>query len=229
MCCVVLCCVVSCRFLYCIILCFGVVTYSFLFPDALSSFSNLDPDALERNEEIARATERLVTEVIPALAARLAAMSTYDISNLDLSVYFHSHGVNMRHLGLVRDHISPAHSSNPARTLLLLQIVTRTLKNICREYQRRWMKSEQSTSEMGMKLLLTQFMNLIVGSSQNSEIFWTERVVVGIIQRFGACSIDNNIEHLHRVRKLPDFLKVCFLTAQYHYSVSSSICQCYRR
>ena len=91
------------------------------------------------------------------------------------------------------------------------------------------MKSEQSTSEMGMKLLLTQFMNLIVGSSQNSEIFWTERVVVGIIQRFGACSIDNNIEHLHRVRKLPDFLKVCFLTAQYHYSVSSSICQCYRR
>jgi hypothetical protein len=178
--------------------------------DALSSFSNLDPEALDRNSEIDRATERLVKEVIPALASRLAAMTPYDISNLDLSVYFHSCGVNMRHLGLVRYHISASHSSNPVRTLLLLQIVTRTLKNIAREYQRRWMKSEQSTSEMGMKLLLTQFMNLIVGSSVNSEVFWTERVVVGIIQRFGACSIDNNIEHLHRVRKIPDFLKVSF-------------------
>lgn len=135
----------------------------------------------------------------------------------------------MRHLGLVRDHISPSHSANPVRTLLLLQIVTRTLKNIAREYQRRWMKSEQSTSEMGMKLLLTQFMNLIVGSSQNSELFWTGRVVVGIIQRFGACSIDN-IEHLHRVRKLPDFLKVCsnliaFLM-HYHYFCCSQLLLC---
>mmetsp|Transcript_9515 Transcript_9515/g.17842 ORF Transcript_9515/g.17842 Transcript_9515/m.17842 type:complete len:990 (+) Transcript_9515:148-3117(+) len=175
--------------------------------DALSSFSNLDPDALERNSEIDRATARLVTEVIPALAARLAAMSSHEVSNLDLSVYFHSCGVNMRHLGLVRFHVSSTHASNPVKTLLLLQIVTRTLKNLCREYQRRWMKSEQSTSEMGMKLLLTQFLNLMVGSSPNSEVFWTERVVVGIIQRFGACSIDNNIDHLHRIRKLPEFLK----------------------
>jgi hypothetical protein len=176
--------------------------------DALSSFSNLDPNALDRNSEVERATERLVAEVIPALAARLSAMTPYEISNLDLSVYFHSFGVNMRHLGLVRFHINSSETSNPVKVLLLLQIVTRTLKNLCREYQRRWMKCEQSTSEMGMKLLLTQFLNLMVGSSPNSETFWTERVVVGIIQRFGACSIDNNIEHLHKIRKVPEFLKV---------------------
>lgn len=180
--------------------------------DALSSFSNLDPDALERNSEIDRATERLVTEVIPALAARLAAMPAQAVSRLDLSVYFHSCGVNMRHLGLVRFHVGSlpggTSPSSPVKTLLLLQIVTRTLKNLCREYQRRWMKSEQSTSEMGMKLLLTQFMNLMVGSSPNSEVFWAERVVVGIVQRFGACSLDDNLDHLHRVRKLPEFLKV---------------------
>ena len=191
--------------------------------DALTSFSNYDPEADLRNKEVERATERLIREVIPALAAKLTEMTPYEISNLDVSVYFHSHGVNMRHLGLVRSHILPSHTSNPVRTVLLLQIVTRTLKNIARDYQRRWMKCEQSTSEMGLKLLLTQFINLVVGSNPNSEDFWTENVVVGIIQRFGSCAIDNNIEHLHRVRMMPDFLKVlyfyqftnCFFTSSF--------------
>jgi hypothetical protein len=179
-----------------------------LSPDALSGFSNFDPAAVERNREIMRATERLVQEVIPALAKELGDMRPFLICNLNFSVYFHSNGVNIRHMGLVRSLIPVSNVTSPIRTALLLQIVARTLKNIARDYQRRWMKSEQSTSEQGMHILLTEFLNLVVGSNDNTESFWTDKVVVGIIQRFGACSLDHDVDHLHRLRKRPQFLKV---------------------
>ena len=165
------------------------------------------PETKERNREIGRATERLVKEVIPALAKALSAMSESEVTSVDISVFFHRHGVNMRHMGLVRSHIEPSLATNSIRTKLLLQIVTRTLKNIARDYQRRWMKCQQSTSETGLRLLLTQFINLIVGGIPNSEVFWTDKVIVGIIQRFGKCAVDNN-EHLHEIRKESLFLKV---------------------
>ena len=176
----------------------------------MTGFSDNDPEAPLRNEEVNRATKRLIEEVIPALASRLASMTEEEITSLDMSVYFHSHGVNMRHLGLVRSHVDATTASNPVRYKLLLQIVARTLKNIARDYQRMWMKCEQSTSEMGLKLLLTQFLNLVVGSHPNSETFWKDRVVVGIIQRFGWCAIESNDEYLDKFRQLPTFLKVLF-------------------
>lgn len=179
-----------------------------LSPDALTSFSNHDPHAYQRNQEVIRATDRLVHEVIPAVAHELSLMTPQQISVLNFSIYLHAHGVNIRHMGLVRSLVPISHATNPIRTALLLQIVCRTLKNITRDYQRRWMKSEQSTSEQGMYILLIQLLNLIIGSHINSEQFWTERVIVGIIQRYGGCAIDSNIDELQRIRKLPQFLKV---------------------
>ena len=182
-----------------------------LSPDALTAFSNSDPSALERNKEVTRATERLIYEIVPLVAQNLSQLSPSDISSLNFSIYLHSHGVNIRHMGLIRSLIPRSHITNPIRTALLLQLICRTLKNITRDYQRRWMKSEQSTSEQGMYLLLIQILNLIFGSHVNSEKFWTERVIVGIIQRYGGCAIDSNIDELQRVRKLPQFLKVRFV------------------
>lgn len=179
-----------------------------LSPDALTAFSNSDPNATERNKEVTRATERLIYEIVPLVAQKLSQLTPSDISSLNFSIYLHSHGVNIRHMGLIRSLIPRSHITNPIRTALLLQLICRTLKNITRDYQRRWMKSEQSTSEQGMYLLLIQILNLIFGSHANSEKFWTERVIVGIIQRYGGCAIDSNIDELQRVRKLPQFLKV---------------------
>ena len=179
-----------------------------LSPDALSAFSNFDPYAVDRNREVIRATERLIKEVIPAFAKQLAGMSPLDVCSMDFSVCFHVRGINMRHMGLVRSLIPHSNATSAIRTSLLLQIVSRTLKNITRDYQRRWMKSEQSTSEQGMHMLLTEVLNLVVGSNTNSDTFWTDKVVVGIMQRFGACSLDNRTDHIHELRKRPQFLKV---------------------
>lgn len=182
-----------------------------LSPDALTSFSRFDPEAVDRNREVIRATERLIQEVVPAMARQLASMRYDDLSKLDLSVYFHSNGVNIRHMGLVRSHIPASPQNVGVRTFLLLNIVCRTLKNIARDFQRRWMKSEQSSSEQGILILLTQFLNLIVGQHINSEKFWSERVIVGIFQRFGKCALDGNDAHLQTIRKSPTFLTVSLL------------------
>ena len=180
-----------------------------LSPDALTAFSKNDPNAIERNKEVTRATDRLIHEIVPLVAKKLSQLTPHDITSLNFSIYFHSHGVNIRHMGLIRSLIPPSHITNPIRTALLLQLICRTLKNITRDYQRRWMKSEQSTSEQGMYILLIQILNLVMGSHVNSEKFWTECVIVGIIQRYGGCAIDRNIDELQRIRKLPQFLKVC--------------------
>ena len=37
--------------------------------------------------------------------------------------------------------------------MMLTEMVARTLKNILRSFQRKWMKAERSTSEQGMRML----------------------------------------------------------------------------
>lgn len=39
------------------------------------------------------------------------------------------------------------------RDMMLTEIIARTLKNILRCFQRKWMKAEKSTSEQGMRML----------------------------------------------------------------------------
>lgn len=129
----------------------------------------------------------------------------------------------MRHLGYMRSCIPATKLNFGARLKLLVEIISRTLKNLLRDFQRRWMRSEKSTSEEGMLNLITQFLNLVVGSNINSSEFWTERVVIGMIQRFGRCiwyycetasspkvslSGEKILEEMEMLRVSPHFLKV---------------------
>jgi len=231
--------------------------------DGMSSFSQYDPNALVHNGEISRATERLFNEIIPELAVILGRHFIAHVGNGSASArgsssggsgggllkgsalaqYLHRSGVNMRHLGLLRDSvrtagandelfskfgaykddvrdIHPACECSPAtfrqglRNLeneCLLQIVSRTCKNILRQFQRKWMRSEQSTSEEGMKILTAQFLNLMVGSHANSASFWREHVLPGVYQRFGYVALVDQKERadlLACVQNIPWFLKV---------------------
>lgn len=273
--------------------------------DGLSSFSQYDNNALVHNGEISRATERLLHEVIPEVAIVLGrhfvshaidkaatvtgrGPATRKINGVSdagllkgsaLTQFLHRTGVNMRHMGLLRQCVRTAATSSsvpgttvdkafgtgtkatkaskaldelpagslfarfeaykddvreihPARgvgpnsaavspTLIkkgiqdlenecLLQIVSRTCKNILRQFQRKWMRSEQSTSEEGMKILFAQFFNLMIGSHTNSAAFWREHVLPGIYQRFGYISLLSSLERsdlLGFVRQIPWFMK----------------------
>ncbi|CAM9443280.1 unnamed protein product, partial [Ectocarpus fasciculatus] len=71
-----------------------------------------------------------------------------------------------------------------------VEVVVRTLKLVLREFQRRWMKSEQSSSERGMHLLVTQFLNLVTGHHERSHLFWRENVTTGVFSRpFGTVAL----------------------------------------
>lgn len=47
--------------------------------------------------------------------------------------YIHKHGVNVRHIGLLRSYIPIDDSTAEIRKSLLLEMVSRTIKNIVRE------------------------------------------------------------------------------------------------
>lgn len=155
--------------------------------DAGSAFSRADPYASARNEEIRLATVKLLEKVIPAAARELCILPLSSLQQLDLTVFLHSRGINMRHLGYLRSCVAASKENFGARLKILVEIISRTLKNLLRDFQRRWMRSEKSTSEEGMLNLITQFLNLVVGSNINSAEFWTDCVVIGMIQRFGRC------------------------------------------
>lgn len=183
-----------------------------LSPDALTAFANFDRDAVLRNQEVNRATARLIDEVLPKVAQEMSKLTANEVAKLNFSIYLHSRGINLRHMGKIRNLIPASRETIPIRTALMLQIISRTLKQIARDFQRRWMKSERSTSEQGMFIILSQFLNLIVGSHRNSETFWRNQLIVGVIQRFGKCAIDNDENNLYVLRSVPEVLKTVVRT-----------------
>lgn len=154
-----------------------------LSPDALSNFCRSDPNYRELNDDVHTATYFLVRTLIPYLANDL--MKNGHPTNreaLKLSEYLHKHGVNVRYLGLLRSYLQ----DEDLRTQILLEIVFRSLKNILKEQQRKWMKRFKNTSEDGMITLIVNFFNLFTGSNPRSNIFWESVVIPAIGQRFGS-------------------------------------------
>eukprot|EP00752_Nemacystus_decipiens_P004500 g4109.t1 len=176
-----------------------------LSPDALTPFSKGDPEAKERNSEVTAATHHLITVVVPATAKLLCAIPPSRLSVSNLARDIHKHGVNVRHIGLLRAHMTPPNreaaaapfagnfamktSAEILRDGALVEKVVRTLKLVLRSFQRRWMKSEKSSSEQGMHLLVAQFLNLVTGRHERADIFWRENVTIGVCQRFGTVAL----------------------------------------
>ena len=67
---------------------------------------------------------------------------------------------------------------------LLLQCISRTLKNLLRDILREWIQSRRSVAEYPMRERVVQFLNLITGANRNSAVFWRNHVVTGIKKRF---------------------------------------------
>ena len=73
-----------------------------------------------------------------------------------------------------------------------------------------------------MKILITQFLNVMVGSHVNSQTFWKEVVTLGIYQRYGYCSLINERERLYlynTIVKMPWFIKVSYCSFEYNVDV----------
>lgn len=73
-----------------------------LSPDAFTGWGKHDPDKSIHNQEVIEATQWLLNEVIPNFASQLEQLTEEEIERLRLTEELHRHGINVRHLGRVR-------------------------------------------------------------------------------------------------------------------------------
>lgn len=106
-----------------------------LSPDALSSMTYRTPDWQSQSLGVENATLHLVNEVIPAFAKKLSQKPKFFTSaNFDLTAEMHHHGINMRHLGLLRSQFLFALSGTA--TLQYSTAEIQTTEDFTREIER---------------------------------------------------------------------------------------------
>lgn len=106
-----------------------------LSPDALSSMTYCTPDWQAQSLGVENATLHLVNEVIPAFAKKLSQKPKFfTSSNFDLTAEMHRHGINMRHLGLLRSQFLFALSGTA--TLQYSTAEIQTTEDFTREIER---------------------------------------------------------------------------------------------
>jgi len=160
--------------------------------DAFSTFSSDDPDFDVHNEEVQAATMYLLEEVVPAVACELREMdgALFNKSIESLSSFLHYYGVNIRHMGLLRSKVpdNGEERNMKLRSALLIEIVSRTLKNLLKGSLRFHMK-RGGFSEQGIFALVSRIFNFITGTSDRSASFWEGLVLPGIYHRFGKVAL----------------------------------------
>jgi hypothetical protein len=85
---------------------------------------------------------------------------------------------------------APDASRAEAAGLLLVEIVSRTLKNILRSWLRDAVEATKATGEFVYREIVVGFLNLASGAAPRADSFWQQYVYVGVCDRFGACSLD---------------------------------------
>ena len=113
----------------------------------------------------------------------------------------HFHGLNMRHLGRLRQELlrrRPNEKKEEQCAIdqwcdrIMLEVITRTLKQLLRQYMRDLNRSCNLDcdviSELDMNNLIVEFCNLVV-SGRPDDTFWGQMVPGAIVSRFGHCAL----------------------------------------
>ncbi|MDP2437575.1 MAG: hypothetical protein Q8P67_17670 [archaeon] len=137
--------------------------------DALSNFQH--SSETQSNREIRDATRFLTDVQVPLVASLFNAKPPdSDLSNTahqqELVSTLHERGVNLKYMGLVRSRVTAA----SWRTLLLLEIVARTLKN----EMRLMLRETHSQGEHVQKLTLLKTFRKLIGTHHASHSFWEQ-------------------------------------------------------
>ena len=92
--------------------------------DGLTNWARLEPNVQSHNADIKHATQIMIQDLVPKFASWLQqwvlTASHQEKSNIQLATLLHKRGINVRHIGLVRSHISP---NSEASSILLVEMV----------------------------------------------------------------------------------------------------------
>jgi len=156
--------------------------------DAFTAFG--EHDAEVHNAEVQEATRHLFHHVIPEFSAQLPSFkSSLGFTGTHLIEELHRAGINVRHIGRVRARVEDQWS----KELLLLEIVSRVLKNELRAE----MRSMQGSEEAEYRDLVVAFFNFVFGCGPHSSGFWRTDVKRLIKEQFpqGISPTEEHTEH----------------------------------
>ncbi|KAL6074899.1 Rab GTPase domain containing protein [Balamuthia mandrillaris] len=141
--------------------------------DAFSKFGMQRP---ENNQEIMEATKRLHNETIPQFATWLDGKDSKWLSSKfvgeEIAAVVHKHGINLRKLGLIRAKCR----SKQVRSILLQEIVARTIKNKLRANLRTKTRESPPMLLTPVQNSVVDFLNLVFGKTKASKNFWTKEL-----------------------------------------------------
>ncbi|KAL6071444.1 PICALM [Balamuthia mandrillaris] len=147
-------------------------------PSPLSSdaFSKFGMQRPENNQEIMEATKRLHNETIPQFATWLDGKDSKWLSSKfvgeEIAAVIHKHGINLRKLGLIRAKCR----AKQVRSILLQEIVARTIKNKLRANLRTKTRESPPMLLTPVQNSVVDFLNLVFGKTKASKNFWTKEL-----------------------------------------------------
>lgn len=210
------------------------VFYNFLRPEfVLQNKEPLCSDAFTAwntdpmlNDQVVKATLRLHQDIIPEFAKKISAPNVFlsaETATLlqQLNTLIHQHGINFRHMGYVRSHLVRPLKSG-ADTLLLIEMISRVLKNEMNNELQSQMARIRSPSHTAYRSVAMKQLNRIV---YGHDDFWTHpsQVKSLISKRFGRNSLTDRelqptfhiLENISSRRELLDrFCLLCGLEVQ---------------
>ncbi|KYQ91076.1 hypothetical protein DLAC_07979 [Tieghemostelium lacteum] len=161
--------------------------------DAFTGWSHKDPDCEVLNKEVGDATIDLYNKIIPEAASqfeaefkRLSEHQDYKKS-WDISVECHKFGINLRHMGRVRQLVQHPE----LRMVILNEMVARIFKNKIKEIQRINLTGHFVGSEEKCIQTIVDFINRVfnVDRYESEKDFWTVIIKTMCMDKYG---VDSN-------------------------------------
>ena len=145
-----------------------VRSYEFpLSPDAFTPWGSKDKNYKQYNSIVLLATKKLLNKIIPEFAKRFDEQ--YETIENKLITEIHRIGINVRHLGQIRNHCK----SPSCRDVLKIEMIVRVVKNQLRDLMRSTMRQVKGLSQEPFKAVVIQTFNLVLGrDKEKSKTFW---------------------------------------------------------
>jgi len=180
-----------------------------LSPDCFTMWSHDDKNKRSHNDAVSKATHYLFKKIIPLFARKLQLGQVSDFVE-PVSSAVHAHGINIRHIGLVRREIlkglnKDSETAKSAASVLMIEMVARTLKNRIRKALRmavgeRWEQSSALSAITGALHIINNF----IAKPMDVE-FW-ESLHYSVRLRFGKYGALKNYRKLYEHVKEPNII-----------------------
>ncbi|KAF2077296.1 hypothetical protein CYY_001421 [Polysphondylium violaceum] len=150
--------------------------------DAFSNFNIVNPK--QHNDEVEKATDFLVEQVIPNFAKHV--LPVLPIAKLNIKEHLHKEGINLRYLGLVLYHVVSTSLQNKHKDELIGKFVIEMLSRILRYIIFSEMrKLNEIEDEPHLYVALTH-LNLILSPylTGNNFIYWTQFISNSLVAKY---------------------------------------------